>query len=165
MNKKGNVLDGYTIIIALFSMVVTMLIMGITINIVSTALNADPDVNTEAKSIITHVDNRFLPVMDFWAILFLVGFPLISAIFAYFNNIHPLFFWASLGFIILIVLMGASLQVFWDELAEDALIKTSIDSMPMANYIFSHYGIYSFFVFVVVAAGTFIKLRQGGGAF
>lgn len=165
MNKRGNVLDAYTIIVVLFSMVFTMIVLGVVINATANSLNADDDIPTEAKTIITHVDDRFLPMMDFWGVLFLVGFPLISAIFAYFNNIHPLFFWASLGFVILIVLMGASINVFWEELSQDSLILQSIDQMPMTDFVFSNYGLYSFFVFVIVASGTFVKLRQTGGGF
>lgn len=163
LGKRGNVLDSITILVGLFVAVLCMVIMGVVINVTATALNADSTLPPEAQSIITHVDNRFLPLMDFWAVLFLVGLPLISAVLAYFNNIHPLFYWISIIFVILAVLWGASLSELWGEVSEDSTLQTSITQMPMADYILQNYGWYSMFVFVIIASGTFIKLRQGGG--
>jgi hypothetical protein len=84
---------------------------------------------------------------------------LISAIFAYFNNIHPLFFWASLLLVILMVFAGAAYQELWGALRDDADLSTQMDRLPITNLVLTNYGFYSFLVFLIIAAGTFIKLR------
>lgn len=163
MNRKGNIMDGLVVVMILGVMAITSVVVFLAISLIQDSLNADPSVGQDAKDMITKGESSFPRIMDFWFALFLIGLPLGSAVLAYFDNIHPLFFWLSLGVIIVIVILGASVQTLWGELAEDAELNTSMQGMPITYFLMNNLGFYSFFCTLVIVFGTFVKLRSGGG--
>jgi len=165
MNKKANVMDALPIIAILLGIVLFGTIISIIVSAVNTEFQADASIGTEAKGIIQTGATEFPKIMDIWFMLFLIGLPLISAIFAYFNNIHPLFFWLSLPLVVLIVLIGGAINVLYDELAADSLLGAAMSASPMTSYVMGNFGIYAFFVVLIITSGTFVKLRanRSGG--
>ena len=161
MNKRASVYDAIPITMSLFMMGLTAVIIVLIMNVVNADFAADTTISPYAQSIMNTGATQAPATFDLMFIMFFVGLPMISAVFAYFNNIHPLFFWASLLMVIIIVIVGAGLSQFWSDINSDALLSSQAALMPMMNFILSHYAIYSFFVFVIIAAGSFIKLRGG----
>lgn len=163
MNRKGFLGDASTIIVVLFMLAMTGVVMTLVLMAFKTAFENDTSIPTEALNIISTGADQYPGVIDFWFMLFLVGLPLGSAILAYFNDIHPLYYWCSLLLVIMVVLLGAALSELWMEFRADETLAVGVAGMPMSDFVLQHFGMYSFFVFIIIAAGTFIKLRQGGG--
>lgn len=159
MNNKGSVMDAAPILWFLFFAAFTALCMLLIVNTVNDDFQLDDSIPQTAKDIISSGATQAPKIYDFWFTLLFVGLPLISAVFAYFNNIHPLFFWISLIFVVVVIFVGAGISQLWSELIDDSLLSTQADLMPMTNFILSNFGFYSFFVFIVIASGTFVKLR------
>lgn len=160
MNRRGNVYDAFIILGMMFFIGIVSVLMLFLVSSFKDALVADDSVPQEAKDIVTSGESQLPGIYDWFFGLFFIGLPLISAIFAYFNNIHPLFFWTSLLLVILVVLVGAGYQVFWEELAMDSDLSAQMTRLPITNLVLSNYGMYSLLVFIIIAAGTFIKLRD-----
>lgn len=163
MNKKGFIGDVFPILMMLFLLAFIGVLMTMILGVFKDAIVNDATMPAEAQSIITNGEEGYPKAIDFWFVLFMVGLPLAASIMAYFNNIHPLFFWASLLLVVVIVLLGASLAELWGQLRSDADLSVAVERFPMSDYILQHYGLYSLFAFVTIAFGTFVKLRGGGG--
>ena len=86
-----------------------------------------------------------------------------SMLLAFFNNIHPLFFWASLGLTMLMVIIGSAFGDSFTSIANDTSFLGVTAQMPYSTIIFSHFGMYSLFVVLVIAAGVFVKSRSQAG--
>lgn len=159
MNRRGNVFDAIPILRSLFFIILVAMGMWLFIDEFNTDIQNDPSINQYAKNASSNIQSQYPSVIDFWFIVLFVCLPLVSAVLAYFNNIHPLFFWVSLIAVLFILLWGAMYQEFWGAITEDSLLGTVALSFPMANFILSNYAFYSFIVFIIIAWGTFVKLR------
>lgn len=159
MNRRASVSDALPIMWVLFGMAMTGLVMGIVVGVVNTDFQADASVPTVAKTIMQTGATQFPLVMDIWFILFFIGLPLISAVLAYFDNVHPLFMWLSFLLVFVVVIVGAGIAQLWEALMEDTVLSTQAALMPITDYILSNFGLYSLFIFVIIAMGTFVKLR------
>jgi hypothetical protein len=159
MNQRGNVNDVFIILFIAFGIGVFSVIMLLLVSSFKDALLADDSIPIEARNIVESGESQLPGIFDWFFAIMFIGLPLISAIFAYFNNIHPLFFWASLLLVILMVFAGAAYQELWGALRDDADLSTQMDRLPITNLVLTNYGFYSFLVFLIIAAGTFIKLR------
>lgn len=111
-----------------------------------------------AAHIMDTAATQYPDMMDFWFVMLFIGAPLVAAVLAYFNNIHPFFFWISLLFTLFLVIFGKALQMVWESVLSDATLEAAATAMPMMNYILTNYGFYSFIVVVLITIGTFIKL-------
>lgn len=160
MNRRGNVMDAIPILgqLLIFAMVAVLLVL--ILNQYNSAIQGS-DVGDVAKTLLSNGATQVPQIFDFWFILLFVGLPLISAVLAYFNNIHPFFFWMSILLSFAIIICGKIFEIVWQAFTSDATIASVASSMPMTNAILTNYGFYSFFVFIVIALGTFIKLRGG----
>lgn len=163
MNRKGFLGDTATIVVVLFMLAMVGVVMTLVLNAFLAAFENDSSIPEEALNIITTGATEYPGIIDFWFVLFLVGLPLGSAILAYFNDIHPLYFWCSLLLVVLDVMFGATLSELWSAFRVDETLAVGVAGMPMTDYILQNYAIYVLFVFVIIAMGTFVKLRQGGG--
>lgn len=160
MNRRANVLDAIPVLAEILIFGIIIVIMLLFLNSFNAAIQAS-DVGNTAKEILQTGVDDFPAMFDFWFAVLFIGLPMISAILAYFNNIHAVFFWLSLMLAFAIILIGKAFQLVWEAFISDATITSVAQSLPITNWVLSNYGLYSFFVFIVIAAGTFIKLRGG----
>lgn len=157
MNSKGSILDAAYLIGGLFLFALIAIIGVILVsnlNSIFQGIEGFP----AATFIMSTVATNYPSMMDFWFICLFVGAPLVAAVLAYFNNIHPFFFWISLLFSLFLVVFGKALQLAWNSFLTDDVIATTASSMPMMNAVLSNYGFYTFLVVIIISIGTFIKL-------
>lgn len=159
MRKNGNVAEATGIIVFLFIFAMSALLFTLLMSVLNQSFADDPSIDQRYKDMFSNVESQFPGVLDFWFVLFFIGLPLVSAALAYFNYIHPVFFWVSLLLVVIVVIQGASLAELWSALGEDAVLAEQQVRLPMMNYILNNYGLYSFFIFIIIAGGTFVKLR------
>jgi hypothetical protein len=157
MNKKGSILDAAYLLGGLMLFAIIAVVGVILVNNLAAAFTNIGDY-AAAQQIINTLANNYPPMMDFWFVCLFVGAPLVAAVLAYFNNIHPFFFWISLLFTLFLVVFGKALQLAWTSLMSDATLEAAASAMPMMNAIMSNYGFYSFLVVILISIGTFIKI-------
>jgi hypothetical protein len=124
---------------------------------------ADTSLPIEARNMAASGESQLPGVFDWWFMVMFIGFPLLSAVFAYFNRIHPLFFWLSILIVILIVIVGASYKEIWGAFISDDLLGAQAARLPMTSLVMGNFGLYSFFIFLIIAFGTFVRLQKGNG--
>jgi hypothetical protein len=126
----------------------------------TTAINTTSGSNFDNAKVMTQNINNDAPgALDFIIIMIMLGFPLASMILAFFNDIHPLFFYASFIIVLFIILMGYAYSGLWDKYKATDIGLASSMSMPMTNFIMSHFGLYSLLASFLILFGTFVKIR------
>lgn len=161
-NKKGNLFDAIPILITVF---VLGFVFVVALNMFS-AINESTDQLpnstefTKAKEIGTFTNDNIAWVLDFILLMMFITLPVGSMILAFFNNIPPFFFWASIGVILIVLIIGGILQDSWSESYKVDSFKLQADRMPMTTYILNNYIIYSLLVIIIIAGGVFVKTRS-----
>lgn len=154
-------MDTSTIMFMMFFFAVVAVIMLFVMGAVNTAFSADSSLPDLTKTVMSRGTSTSAWVFDFWFIVLFVGLPLISMALAYFVNIPPVFFWIGVLLNIVLLLVAKALSTIWVSMMSDTLISTA-QSMPIMNYVMSNYQIYMLFVFLLIAAGTYMKTRNSG---
>lgn len=162
MNKKGNLTDVPVIIFMLFFIGIFAIVVLKVFTSYSDALANDTNIRTETRTSMAQASSVLPSIFDFLFMIMFIGLPLSSAFLAYFNNISPVLFYASLALVIMFVLVGASVQQVYENANTNTHFANITSQMPMMNYVFNHFALYTFFVFVIIALATFVRIRQDG---
>lgn len=162
MNKRGSILDSIIIILVIVAVAITGLLTVAFTKTIGNAFDESEDIPDYAKELSNSVTNQTPGIIDFIAVILIIGLPLISMALAFFVDTHPIIFWASLGLIILILILAGGFSVAWGSLTDNNLFGEAAYDMPMTNWIMNHYVIYALFVVGLIIFGTFVKARSGG---
>lgn len=162
--KKGFVQDAITIIITLFTIGVIFVVGLMFFSGLSSGLNESLTTPETAKGleIATYTNDTIDWVMDFIFAMLFISLPIASMILAFFNNIPNFFFWGSLGIVLLVVVLGGAFADSWGSMNSDSVIGIQMARLPITSIIMNNFGLYSFFIIVIILAGTYIKTQQGG---
>lgn len=158
MNRRGNMFDAFQIVPMLFIIGILTVIAIMFMSSVKTAFTG-----TDAETLTTTVDTQAVWTLDFFFMMLLVSLPLASMILAFFNNIPPFFFWASIGIIMLAVILGSAFGDAWTSFVASGDSATAAARMPMMNLVLTNFGVYTFLCILIIAAGIFIKTQNPGG--
>lgn len=163
MNRRGNVFD-VILILGIVFLAVIMSVVGIKfMNTFTQAINSTTSSNFDTAKTATQNFNNDVPsTLDFILLMIAIGFPLASMVLAFFNNIHPLFFYATTGVVIFIVLVGGAYGTLYEKFAATSIGQEGAVSLPMMNFIMSHFGLYAILTSVIVLFGTYVKIRSAG---
>lgn len=166
MNKKGNILDVLTILLVVSLLAAGMfLFVYVQKNIssaINTSLTGNPDATT-ALAMNTSVDNSFAWTIDFFVVMVMFGLPLLAMILAFFNNIHPFFFFASIGFSMLIVVVATWFSQGWSQFLASSDLSSMVYFMPMTNWVMSNFVVYAVFAILMLVFGVFVKSKSNQG--
>jgi hypothetical protein len=156
--------DAIPVVIGLFIAGIMIVIAMFIMSGINEAVQAiDSPEAARAKTIATDTNDALPWVLDFFFLMLLITMPLASMILAFLNNIPPFFFWASIGVMLLVILLGGAFGEAWASATTDTLVQAQVSRIPMTNYVLNNFGIYSLFVITIIAAGVFIKTRSQGG--
>lgn len=164
MNKKGTIFDGIVILLIILVFGILLTISLYFINTVNEQFQDDNTVPQAAKDITGGFNTQASWVFDFLGVMAMISLPIISLILAFFNNIHPLFFWASFSLSLIILIFASSIGDMWISITDDTLAST-VARMPMMDWLLSNYGFYALFIIATVGFGVFVKSRDVGGYF
>ena len=163
MNRAGNIMDGFGILTTIFTIGILCYVGVLFINGFNDGIQASPNLPSAATNISSGVDSDIGWVLDFFILMMFLSMPIVSMLLAFFNNIHPLFFWASLGVTMLLVIVGSAFQDSFVNLISGSTFGGVSAQMPWSTILFSHFGMYALFVVLVIAAGVFVKARSALG--
>ena len=162
-------MDGITIVFLLFIIVIVAIVFLVFQRKLNDAVqnltNVPGSANVlPAQQYSQDMDNNFGWVADFLIIMLLVGFPLVSMVLAFLNNIPPFLFYGSLGLTILVVALGAGFSTgFVSLIGSGNDTSVAAARMPMSSFVFSHFGVYAFFVVLLIILGVYVKQRSPMG--
>lgn len=159
MNRRGSLTDGPYIIVELFVFAILTVVALKVLVAFNDALIPVPGIDV-AQSILLDATTKAPQVFDAIFGAMFVGLPLISAILAGINAVPPFFFFVLIGYALFQIVLGKALEIAYTGLiAGSAEISTISSSMPILNYVMTHYAIYSYLVIVIIAIGTFVKIN------
>lgn len=161
MNRRGNIGDALTIIQGIFFFALIAVVMWMILSNANDDWQASSAGTASKTAFQTGTNGARVALDTIFAFLFF-GLPLISMFLAYLNDIPPFLFWLSLLFIIVILMFGAFFSNLWDGLTSNDEFNSAANDLPITNFVLNHFGVYSLLVCLIVAAGTYVKIRGGG---
>lgn len=154
--------DSFFIVTALVVFVVAAVSVGLILNAFNTAIASDTTISQTARNGADSMDNAWGSVMDWFLAALLFGLPLVSMGLAHTNVVPNLFFYVTLAVLLLMVFVGWGLQAGFESIIANggAFASYLATSMPISNYVMTHFGIYSVIVVAIIGYGTYAKARQ-----
>ena len=155
-SKKGNALfEILTIVIVLAVVGFTYIIATGAFSEVTTDLKSEMDNSTPEYEVLDDDETRTPTLLDGVIIFVFVGAWMTALIFAYFINTHPIFFVASIIFLIIIVVLLALIG----NMGQEVLAEFSNASFPMTMFLFNNLLLVGVVLAVSVLIALFAKPR------
>lgn len=137
-HKKSNVvLNSIVFIIVLFSVSIISLFIWKAWSDLSPYIREDID-SIEAEGIIDEVDNRYPSVIDGLVLFIFMGMWIFGMAASYFSESHPFLFGIMFIAVVFVIIAGAMLGNFYEELFEDEDISTITSDFPKIHWIMTH---------------------------
>lgn len=161
-NRRGNLMDTFTIMLLLAGGLLCMMVFILLINGLNTSVQAS-NIPSQGKTFMSNIQTQNGWSLDWIFVMALINLPLVSAILAYFNNIPPFLFWSSFGLLLLVIMIANVLADAYTNTISVNGMTTLVSSIPMTNWIMSHFVIYAFLSGVIILMGVFLKPRGQPG--
>ena len=165
MNRKASMIDVFVIMGVIFAVVIGIFFFVYFQKNLSAGIRTalpNSSITNTALVINNNIDNSSGTVLDFFIIMLMFSMPLISMILAFFNDVHPILLWASIGLSLVIVIAASWIAIMYGAFVAGTLSITT-SYLPMTNFMMNNFIIYSLYCIVVILAGTFIKTRNPQG--
>lgn len=163
MNRRGNIFDSVGIIVTVFTIAILCVVGVLFVQKLYVGITSTTGLPSTATNMVTDMNTDIGWVLDFFIAMLFIAMPIGSMLLAFFNNIHPLFFWASIGVTMLVIIIGSAFGDAFVSFMNSDTITGATSEMPITTTIFNHFAMYSLFVVLIIAAGVFVKSRQIGG--
>lgn len=165
MNRHGNIIDSIMIISIIFVLACGMMFFTFFIKNTTTSLMSSNTVMSTPTSnaIVTGVDTNTPWVADFFVVMIMFGLPLLAMILAFFNNISPVFFWSTIGFSMLIVVLAGFFENGYLNFVNTSGMKIVESYMPLTAFIMNNFVMYALIVFAVIGFGVYAKTKAQNG--
>lgn len=167
MNDHGNLLDVFVILVIVFflgiaavSLIFVQKAVSSGLNTTLSSINSSSTVTGVGQTINSNVDNNTGWVIDFVLIMIMFSLPLLSMILAFFNNINPIFFWASFGLTMLVIVVASWFSIAYGSFISNNGLAVAASSLPMVNFIMTNFIIYAMYCTFCIAIGVFVKAKD-----
>lgn len=109
-----------------------------------------------------------LPKLFDWLFtIVFIALPLIGFGLGVMVRVSPVWYWVYVALALPVLFFGVFLRDLWEVFTTPTVIGDAASTLPVLDFIMSHYVLYSAFVFFVLGVGTYVKLRGlevfGGG--
>lgn len=158
--RRGSIGDIITILMSAFFIGVVFIIIALALYHIKEAF-VSADIPVEAKTLITQGESGYANILDSLLAFFFIGMPLIAGTLAFFLQTSMLFFWLVIAFSFFYILLGAVLSYLWHvSIVESGAFAMILAKMPISEWVFGNFALYSLFVVAIIVAGTFLKFRK-----
>lgn len=165
MNKRGNITDAFLIIIIIAGLSIVAFFFVFASERLMDGLGNTPVIAATPTSagMINDVDTNLPWVVDFILIMIMFGLPLISMILAFFNNISPFFFFASVGLTMLFLVVSSWMGDVWTSFTRNQDMAATQSELPMTDFVMDNYPLYAMYSIIMIIIGVFLKNRNSSG--
>jgi len=136
--KKGNiVMNSIMFIIVIVVMGLVSLFIWVAWDELADDIKEDVDV-AEADEIVDEVTDRYPSMIDGLILLIFLGMWIFGVAASYFSESHPFLFGLMMILIVFVIIAGAMLSNFYEELFEDEELSTVGAEFPVTHWILTH---------------------------
>ena len=151
MFKKGNiVMNSIMFIIVIVVMGLVSLFIWVAWDELADDIKEDVDV-AEADEIVDEVTDRYPSMIDGLILLIFLGMWIFGVAASYFSESHPFLFGLMMILIVFVIIAGAMLSNFYEELFEDEELSTIGADFPVTHWILTHLMIISIVMAISMA--------------
>ena len=134
-SKKGSLVDVIMYTIIMFVLGIFIIFGYKLMSIINDEIQANPDLSTSAKEIMSSSESRYVSLFDGIFITVFVLLGVVIVVGAYFVYMHPVFYVPSLFIMVFLILLAAILaNVFYDVTTTGDLVE-SRDHFTMIKFI------------------------------
>lgn len=172
MNKKGSLLDHLYIPIILFITAIVIILGYLILNVVKVGfydgLATTPDVNRTMVNDLFQKGIDGIKLFDTMFIIFLAGLSMAVLISAYYVDTNPAFFWVSIFFLLVLVILSAIFSNAYESFRTATGIATLSDGTPIGdaftkmNFVMSNMPLY-ILIMTLLGIIVFYAKRSGSG--
>jgi len=138
MKKKSQaVIDSIVFIIMVVVFGMVCMFGYVIFSDIEPMITEDLDLN-ESKVIISDMNTRYPPVFDSLLALVFLGIWIAGIASAFASETHPILFGFMMIIIVFVIIAGAMLGNFYEDLFTDATLSSVVIHFPMTNWILSH---------------------------
>jgi len=149
--KKGNiVMNSIMFIIVIVVMGLVSLFIWVAWDELADDIKEDVDV-AEADEIVDEVTDRYPSMIDGLILLIFLGMWIFGVAASYFSESHPFLFGLMMILIVFVIIAGAMLSNFYEELFEDEELSTIGADFPVTHWILTHLMIISIVMAISMA--------------
>lgn len=160
-SRKGNVVMDLIMFILGISIFATVFILGWqAFSEMKDDVLAEVTLN-ESKTVVNDVESRYPSVFDGFLIFVLFGLWAAGVVSAFVSDQHPLIFGFLMIAVIFVIIAGAFISNYWEEIFEDSEFDSIKDDFPKTNFALTHLLEISIVVAVSIALALMGKNRLG----
>lgn len=165
MNRRGNINDTLLIIVIIAGLAIFAFFFVFATHRVMDGLSGTPVISATPTSagMINDIDTNTPWVFDFIIIMMMFGLPLLSMILAFFNNISPFFFFASIGLTMLFLVVSSWMGDVWTSFTNDADMGSTQYELPMTDFVMDNFSLYTMYCVTMIVVGVFLKNQNSAG--
>ena len=157
-DKKGSMDIAFWIVVA-FVLIVGFIVIKFVWTEIFSELQTSEIYEDEAKINLDSVNNNFIPLMDAFFVIVILGVMIATIIGAYALRTHPAFWIIAIFLTIIELIIAVPLaNAYNDQISTDGNLAETADSFTISNYIFAYLPM---FVFVFNALVSIIMYGLG----
>lgn len=161
-------MDSFVVVITLVVFVILVGVTGLTFSYFNNALQG-ADVDQQAKDAAEDMDAAWPGAMQWIFAGLLFGLPLVSMALAHINPIPPVFFYASLGLMLLMLVFAYAFRTAYLNIIANGgeFAWYLVSRVPLIDWVMQNFLLYSLLVVAIIGYGTYVKLGgvgYGGGS-
>lgn len=158
IKKRGNaIVDSLVVAVVVFAFVLIALIMRPVFDDINTDVQAQDDFSTETKATVDTMNTRYPSLMDGIIIFSFVLLWIMVLAASFLIDTHPIFFAVSVVLFIAVCVVALFLGNTYETLTSSGDLSTAATSLPMTDWLMSHFLIIIIVVGVTVAIALYAK--------
>lgn len=157
--KKGNLgLDSILIVVWIFVLAVVMVFAYGLYKDFNADIQADPDIDTQAKTTAGNLETNYAPVFDQMFAIFIAVLWIALIVTTYLIDTNPMFFIIVLIMIVITFIIGMELSNQFEEFADEDDLSAAAAGFPITTWIMSH--ILQILIAMVLSAAITLYAKQ-----
>lgn len=156
-NNKGSLRDILLIVFFGMGMILAGLFALKVMSVMNTQLQAQDEVPTQAKAVLTTVNNRLPKWIDGAFLLFWVVFMIVGIFLAFQIQSNPVFLPVSIFFFIFMIFISKMFSTVYTNLATSSILSTEASTLSIIPYVVPRLPIFSFVFGAIIITVMVIK--------
>jgi len=159
MNKKGTIMDFLYIVVALFIIALSTIIAFTVWDSYNTQVKEDGLGNSSIYPSLEANMNTTMNNMDYLFVFLMVGLTIALIISVFMIKSHPVFFWITMLFIIIVLIIAGALSNAYEMVGDNAELKAGHDNYPAMEFVMDNLPLFILLIAAMAIIALYAKSR------